>query len=424
LYRENVNKKKIKKKKYAVFSFESEIPTSILKNVRDEAKRTETYSMIRKQSVESGEFNKLLKNLVTSANKVASERKFKNFSEMIISDAHLNRDEISEGLAKFQSNLNVSDHYTKILNFAKETNETISALEPHNILFYENQWLKSKRSFRDESIEEYFPISRVLEATEKYCEKYFNISFKSSNFDSNESWNPKNLRKIELIQEGKKIGVLYLDIFKQDEKKTIVSSNSKVSVISTNFEKNILGLPTILSHSQMKQLLRFIGQSIFSFKSKNSNILLKQTFASLFERISFDKDFLKSMKHFETSHSIFDEYVEDLLNIPSISVFEAYKEVSNSLIELKLFEDSNYKNLEDPTFSFLPEFKNFKNLGTNFVQFYSQIIASQLWDQVLQKEQNQINILFELDSPQNILKKLIGSTVPNPSFLIKEITRE
>jgi hypothetical protein len=395
-----------------------------LKNVRDEAKRIETYSLIRKQSVESGDFNNLLKNVVSAANKVASERKFKNFSEMILSDAQLNRNEISEGLSQFQTNLNVSDHYTKILNFAKETNESLSTLEPHNILFFENQWLKSKRRFRDEAIEEYFPISRVLEATEKYCEKYFNISFKSSNFDSNESWNPKNLRKIELFQEDKKIGVLYLDIFKQDEKKTNVSSNSNVSIISTNFEKNILGLPTLLSHSQMKQLLRFIGQSIFSFKSKNSNILLKQTFASLFERISFDKEFLKSMKHFETNHSIFEEYVEDLLNSPSISVFEAYREVSNSLIELKLFEDSSYKNLEDQTFNFLPEFKNFKNLGTNFVQFYSQIIASQIWNQVLQNEKNQINILFELDSPENILKKLIGSKVPNPTFLIKEITRE
>jgi hypothetical protein len=29
-----------------------------------------------------------------------------------------------------------------------------------------------------------------------------------------------------------------------------------------------------------------------------------------------------------------------------------------------------------------------------------------------------------LDSPENILKKLIGSKVPNPTFLIKEITRE
>eukprot|EP01080_Neovahlkampfia_damariscottae_P006768 gene6768-10932_t len=424
LFRENVKRKKIKKKKYAAFDFESEMPTSILKNVRHEAKRMETYNLIRKKTIDSEAFISSLTNVVESANEIAKERNFKTFSDMILNDLGMEKQVVVDTLTQFEKEIKIAEYTDKVIKFAKETDSNINHLEPYNLLFFENAYLKSKKSYRDESIDEFFSISRCLESIETYCQKYFNITFKALNFDENESWNPKNLKKIQLFEGENMIGVLYLDVFKNDSKETNITGNSNLSIISTNFEKNILGLPTLLSHSQLRQLLKFIGHSIFNFKSKNSNILLKEIFGSVFEKISYQKEFLSSMKHFETNQKIFDEYVEDIISLPFISVFETYKQVLDASLELKIFEQNSYESLEDSNFEFLPNFKMLKNLGTNFIKIYSEFYSSQIWDQILKNKSSEIAALFECDSSNNILKKLIGSEKPNPEFLIKEIKKE
>ena len=399
------------------------MPTRILKNVRHEPKRMDTYNSIRRVTVESDDFNSSLNSVIKAANTIAKERKFENFSDMILNDLDLDKKNVLETLNQFQKEIGISKYTDKLMEHAKELGITINQIEPHNLLFFENSYLKSKKKFRDEAIEEFFPISRCLESIEFYCQKHFNISFKTSNFDINESWNPKNLKKIEMYEGENMIGVLYLDIFKNELKVTNYTGNSKISIISTNFEKNILGLPTLLSHSQLRQFLKFIGYSIFNFKSMNSNILLKEIFGSIFEKISYEKEFLSSFKHFENNQELLVEYIEDIINWPFLSLYDTYRQVSDATLEILIFEEKSYKSLEDPNFEFLPNFKMLKNLGSNFIKIYSQFFSSQIWIEILKNEnkKNQIQILFENDSTSNILKKLIGSQKPNPQFLIKEI---
>lgn len=215
-------------------------------------------------------------------------------------------------------------------------------LNPWDISYIQEKYLKKTLQLDQEKIREYFPFDSTVNGLISVYERFFNL--KIDREKTNGLWSEEVITlKITDNKSKKLLGYLMLDLFPRANKYshachvTIVPGIEKqdqsyiptVSLVIANFSKPTSNKPSLLSHMQAKTFFHEFGHAIHAMLGKtkyfgtsgtNTKVDFVELPSQILEEWLWDKDILKMVSsHYQTKKSLPDDMIESLLTSRSLS---------------------------------------------------------------------------------------------------------
>lgn len=415
--------------------------TAILdNNVQQDVMRIVTNPFVRKDIAKKSRdslydpkssFHSNLKVWSQKAKELALSRGFKNFAQYKQKEENIwDINAVENHLSSFVLNLSVPNYITKF----SQTHH-----EKFDFQLLEEQDAQKLKKFNSLALSEFFNVPSLFESIDHLSRNLFGIELVEEKLKIGETWNPKNIKKFTLKEGEKDLGTVYLDLFEGKVNKpkitqAVYGSHNNVAVISCNFREGIVGYPTLLSHENVRDVLKVFSEIVYNFKTKHHQPIIREVFKGLFTYYSSHPQFLKKLSHYSKNTPLFEEYIQDLVSTRPYSFYQIVKEATYSLIDIELFT-TDVKNTDklirgkesevvSDNMELLPHFDEFREFGGKYYQkIYSKMISSQIWNEKLNKgeEKMDFNLFFQTKQAKEILKEILGSEVPKYEFLINDI---
>ena len=355
-----------------------------------------------------------------------------------------------------------------IADYAKKI-DGIEELKPWDTSYYSEKLQEEKFGFDDETLRPYFPVDSVLQGAFDIAGKLYNIEFNELN---NIQTFHKDVKVFEVTENGNHIGLLYIDLYPRETKKSGAwmselrsqgLSRGKVErphvTLTCNLTKPTANAPSLLTLREVETVFHEFGHSLHGLLSdcKYSSIggtSVKWDFVELpsqvMENWVTEKEALDLFaKHYKSG----EEISEDMIN-----KVRASRQFLSGLMSIRQLQfgylDMSYHavNPEGITNPLTHEKEVLKKTqllkpidGTSISCSFSHIFAggysagyySYKWAEVLDADafekfkedgifnketaksfRDNILSMGNLENPKNLYKKFRGSN-PSPKALLK-----
>jgi oligopeptidase A len=354
---------------------------------------------------------------------------FENYAQYSLSTkmASSEDDVISflEDLAKYGKQ-KANDELDEVKELALES-DSIVDFNSFDMAYYSEKLKQIQYSVDEEEYRPYLEKNSVVNGLFEFLKQTFNIEFKATDIPT---WHEKTLA-YELLEDGKKIAIIYLDLEARKEKRggawmnnwhTRYASKDEVNIprafIVCNFPVSNETTPSFLRHSDVVTLFHEMGHALHHLLSNVNEPFVSGIngvawdvveFPSQFlEYYSYDKDVLKMFaKHHETGEVLSDEMIDRLIKARNFqSSLALLRQVEFALFDFKLhqkvYNDDEVQNLLDSIRSNIavlvpPKYNKFQNGFSHiFGGGYAAGYYSYKWAEVLSADAFQLI----LDNPK------------------------
>ncbi len=287
--------------------------------------------------------------------------------------------------------------------------------QPFDLAYYSEKYRKEFYDIDEEAYRPYFEKNRSVKGILDFIGKLFNIQFQKVDI---ELWDEK-AEAFDVVEDGKVIARLYLDLEARENKKSgawmndwhshHVDSKGKehlaTAFVVCNFPPSSPNSPSLLRHDDIHTLLHEMGHAIHHLLSRVGEISISGTngvewdaveFPSQFlENFSYSKEVLKSFaKHYQTGEPLPDEMIDRLIKAKNFqSALQMVRQLEFGLFDFKLhlnlYQGDEVQNLLDEIRKEIsplipPKYNKFQNSFTHiFSGGYSAGYYSYKWAEVL-----------------------------------------
>jgi len=210
-------------------------------------------------------------------------------------------------------------------------------IKPWDAGYYRNQYLKSEYQVDQEKIREYLPMEQCLAGMMEIYQNLLGLEFKK--VDNPSVWH-EEVKMYEVYEGGKLRGRFYLDLFPRPNKESwyygVPLTNGKltkegyevpVSMLLGNFTKPADGVPSLISHGELRILFHEFGHIMadMSYKGEystqaNSKADFSEAMSQIFENWIWDYDILSSFaRHYQTGEVLSKETVDNMIAAKNLS---------------------------------------------------------------------------------------------------------
>jgi len=265
--------------------------------------------------------------------------------------------------------------------------------------FYSEKLKKHLFDLNDEDLRPYFPLDQAIEGIFVHGEKLYGLSFEKDT--SIPVYHP-DVEAYRVSKGDKKIGLLYLDIFPRENKKSGAWMTNyreqgfdgedvlrpHVSLVC-NFSKPTSNQPSLLTFYEVQTLFHEFGHGLHSLLSdchytslSGTNVLwdFVELPSQLMENWTYEKESLDLFaKHYKTGEKIPEALVQKLNDSRNFQAgYGSLRQISFSMVDMTWHTDIKGKDL-DPMAIEESATKDIQLLpkipGTNFSVGFSHIFA-------------------------------------------------
>ncbi|HIC10032.1 MAG TPA: M3 family peptidase [Campylobacterales bacterium] len=287
--------------------------------------------------------------------------------------------------------------------------------QPFDLAYYSEKYRKEFYDIDEEAYRPYFEKNRSVKGILDFIGKLFNLQFHKAD---TQLWDEK-AEAFDVVEDGKVIARLYLDLEARENKKSgawmndwhshHVDSKGKehlaTAFVVCNFPPSSPNSPSLLRHDDIHTLLHEMGHAIHHLLSRVGEISISGTngvewdaveFPSQFlENFSYSKEVLKSFaKHYQTGEPLPDEMIDRLIKAKNFqSALQMVRQLEFGLFDFKLhlnlYQGDEVQNLLDEIRKEIsplipPKYNKFQNSFTHiFSGGYSAGYYSYKWAEVL-----------------------------------------
>lgn len=250
----------------------------------------------------------------------------------------------------------------EILNAVKrkETGSKTAVINPWDIDFYTNQILKTQYQVDHEKIRQYLPMDSCLDGIYSIFGELLGLEFRVVNNPS--VWH-KDVQLIEVFEENKLKGRIYLDLFPRPNKESwfygVALCNGKatasgyevpVNMLLGNFTPPTETLPSLLSFDELSTLFHEFGHIVDGLSYHGEYTLQADTkpdfvesMSQIFENWLWDYDILSSFaRHFETGEVLPKEIFDNMLKAKNVSSgLDAVSALRLCIYDMNLYDRYN-----------------------------------------------------------------------------------
>ncbi len=291
----------------------------------------------------------------------------------------------------------------------------LNDFQPFDLAYYSEKYRKEFYDIDEEAYRPYFEKNRSVKGILDFIGKLFNLQFQKVDI---ELWDEK-AEAFDVVEDGKVIARLYLDLEARENKKSgawmndwhshHVDSKGKehlaTAFVVCNFPPSSHNSPSLLRHDDIHTLLHEMGHAIHHLLSRVGEISISGTngvewdaveFPSQFlENFSYSKEVLKSFaKHYQTGEPLPDEMIDRLIKAKNFqSALQMVRQLEFGLFDFKLhlnlYQGDEVQNLLDEIRKEIsplipPKYNKFQNSFTHiFSGGYSAGYYSYKWAEVL-----------------------------------------
>ena len=287
--------------------------------------------------------------------------------------------------------------------------------QPFDLAYYSEKYRKEFYDIDEEAYRPYFEKNRSVKGILDFIGQLFNIQFHKVD---TQLWDEK-AEAFDVVEDGKVIARLYLDLEARENKKSgawmndwhshHIDSKGKehlaTAFVVCNFPPSSPNSPSLLRHDDIHTLLHEMGHAIHHLLSRVGEISISGTngvewdaveFPSQFlENFSYSKEVLKSFaKHYQTGEPLPDEMIDRLIKAKNFqSALQMVRQLEFGLFDFKLhlnlYQGDEVQNLLDEIRKEIsplipPKYNKFQNSFTHiFSGGYSAGYYSYKWAEVL-----------------------------------------
>ena len=287
--------------------------------------------------------------------------------------------------------------------------------QPFDLAYYSEKYRKEFYDIDEEAYRPYFEKNRSVKGILDFIGQLFNIQFHKVD---TQLWDEK-AEAFDVVEDGKVIARLYLDLEARENKKSGAWMNDwhshhvdskgnehlATAFVVCNFPPSSPNSPSLLRHDDIHTLLHEMGHAIHHLLSRVGEISISGTngvewdaveFPSQFlENFSYSKEVLKSFaKHYQTGEPLPDEMIDRLIKAKNFqSALQMVRQLEFGLFDFKLhlnlYQGDEVQNLLDEIRKEIsplipPKYNKFQNSFTHiFSGGYSAGYYSYKWAEVL-----------------------------------------
>jgi len=280
----------------------------------------------------------------------------------------------------------------------KERNESFE-IKPWDFSYYSEKLKKHLFDLSDEDLRPYFPLQSAINGIFIHGQKLYGLEFKK---DTEIPLYHPDVEAYRVSKGGKHIGLLYLDIFPRENKKSGAWMTNfreqgfdgdsvkrpHVSIVC-NFSKPSADHPSLLTFYEVETLFHEFGHSLHSLLSNchysslsGTNVLwdFVELPSQIMENWAFEKESLDLFaEHHETKEKIPEKLIQKLNDSRNFQAgYGSLRQISFSLVDLNWHTELDGKNL-DPIAMEEQALEGIQLLpkipGTNFSVGFSHIFA-------------------------------------------------
>jgi Zn-dependent oligopeptidase len=335
-----------------LFYLNDDFTYSLLSQLKNRVLRQRIYlkfNDLTKNSKQLSENLKILKKVYLLKNKLAKEKGYTNYKDLVLSNYLLDNEKTTKYLdiLENKNEKQLELVYDEILNLFEKDGYNKDDFQPFDLLFYIN---KFKNSFYDKKLKNYFPIEQTIYKSLKEIGNIFDLTFKKISQDENNIYykitdNLAEREGVLKINIGSSSSVYEIDF------STINSTSSgnipQVSLINLGLEKNT----QYLSFYNLKNFFHEMGHFLHSFFSYNINNCivnvvngyklswdLIETPSQLLENLIFNKDFVSKISS-NNNEDFKIQYENTLSKFFKLSSFYLQENIIMNKTILNLYEN-------------------------------------------------------------------------------------
>lgn len=390
--------------------------------------------------------------------------------------------EISSQMARTPENVRTflekmkktSEYYQKVEleKYLKEVGEVFSLNEegkinPWDIAYVQEKFLKKTLSLDQEQIKEYFPFDHTIKGLISVYEKFFDLNITQE--DVKGFWHKEVIvLKIEDRKDAKLLGYLMFDLFPRESKYshachvTLVPGIEQedksyiptVSLVIANFSKATETVPSLLTHKQVTTFFHEFGHAIHAMLGKtkyfgtsgtNTKVDFVELPSQILEEWLWDKKILKMISsHYKTKESLPDNIIDNLLksrNLSSASFIAQQCFLSRLSLDYhlegelkdttKIYErlrkEMNLLSSHDNTTHYQTSFGHLREYASRYYGYlWSRVFAADLFEKIKRKGllNSEIGTLYRKKvlaygggkDPSELLKDFLGRDPSQKAF--------
>lgn len=232
----------------------------------------------------------------------------------------------------------IADHEVLKAARAKETRvKSDEPVNPWDILYYENQILKTDFNVDHEKIREYLPMESALQGMFELYQELLGLEFRKVQNPS--VWH-EEVESYEVYEDDMLKGRFYLDLYPRANKESwfycvplspgkLTSKGYEVPVamLLGNFTRATETAPSLLSHNELSTLFHEFGHIMNSMAYEGEFSIQAETkpdfveaMSQIFENWIFDYDILSSFaKHYKTNDVLPKSLFDNMINAKNVS---------------------------------------------------------------------------------------------------------
>ncbi|EFC42404.1 predicted protein [Naegleria gruberi] len=485
-----------KKKKFILLNLEKDLE-AILTNVSEESLRTDLFDEATKKfftGSADNEFNSKVASAIDASNAFAKTLGYQSFVEMKIATVNMSNnnvpkvDDFVKVIGQLKEQIDIKKEVEKLselkitrmtdpvlkrcfYNKSKQTAEDLKLFTPgFDIMQLSNlHYNRVRVNYLPSDIQNYMSLSSVLDGlTKTVASQAFGVEVVPEKLAPSETWSPLNIKKLNVVSNGKVVGHIYLDLFEREKTQhfdAYASDKAKLhpisgenglksAVIQMNLGDHIYSVSNTLNLKQFKSLSGAFGQALFHILSQSSSAvsetnLLSKVVRKVFERLPQNTEFLlANLSHRGSKQPIPEEYARQLSTTPTQYPLELVQQMVYSLFELEVFKPIDasqstpieiLSSIESrfckPYTQLIPNISFFSkrlfNLESQpyYSELYTEIVAAHIFASGLSgsdmsKFSSSLKSVLSTEAatkPLESITKLLGADRPDATFFAKEI---
>ena len=255
----------------------------------------------------------------------------------------------------------IADHEVLKAFRTKETGlASDEPIQPWDILYYENQILKTEYQVDHEKIREYIPMKESLEGMFDIYQELLGLEFRK--LQNLSVWH-EEVEAYEVYEGSQLKGRFYLDLFPRPNKESwfygVPLSTGKqtangyevpVAMLLGNFTRPTETMPSLLSHNELSTLFHEFGHIVNSMAYEGEYSIQAETkpdfveaMSQIFENWIFDYDILSSFaKHYQTGEVLPKDLFDNMIKAKNVSSgINALGSLRSCLYDMNLYDKYN-----------------------------------------------------------------------------------
>jgi len=392
----------------------------------------------------------ILNQIINTRDELAKLLGYKSYVELdIVSTMAQNLETVESFLAEVASDSQskILDAWNVLMKYLPQSvNLTPDGkLEPWDVAYVSDQYLKNYVNIDHNKIAEYFPMEETVRSLLNSYEKFFKATFKV--IESGEFWDPSvQMIEVKNSETNTIIGYVLVDLFPRENKYSHACCSSLVppmsydngqtyapafALVIANFSKSTENKPSLLKHGEVKTFFHEFGHAIHALFGKaempttaayNTKFDFVETPSQLLEEWLWNAEMLKKLSyHYQTGESLPDDLIERLISTrtlkDAINIDSQLQYAAWSLNLYKEGKDKDFLNIKKDAYDKSSRVVAWEESVTNFCSFghlsgYASKYYTYLWsEQLAKKIFNHIQLnggLLDPEIGKSYISKIIG----------------